>query len=502
MEYLPLFFQLRGEPVLLVGGGKVAQRKARLLTRAGAVVTCVSPEIDPDLEAMLQRSGGEWHEGRYSADTLEGMTLVIAATPEDEVNRQIAADCGQQRIPVNVVDSPELCSFVFPSIVDRSPLVIGITSSARSPVLARLVRSKIESLIPAAFGRLASFTGRFRDDVKAVTEDESERRRFWERVVNGRVGELVLSGQEQQAEELIRNYLDEPRDGKRVGEVFLIGAGPGDPDLMTFKAERLLQQADVVLYDRLVSPEILDMARRDAERIYVGKRRAEHAVPQQDINQLLLDLARDGQCVARLKGGDPFIFGRGGEEIELLAQHGIPFQVVPGITAASGCASYAGIPLTHRDHAQSVRFITGNLKNDELNLPWNQFVSPQETLVFYMGLQSLDIICGELIKHGRDADTPVAIVEQGTTRHQRTLTGTLSSLPGIVRDTEVHAPTLLIVGSVVSLRDRLEWFGEAATPGPWPPTAGSEGHAVGWKAEEAAPESAPDTGPESASEKD
>jgi uroporphyrin-III C-methyltransferase/precorrin-2 dehydrogenase/sirohydrochlorin ferrochelatase len=366
--------------------------------------------------------------------------------------------------------------------VDRSPLVIGITSSAKSPVLARLVRSKIEALIPAAFGRLAAFTGRFRDEVKTVTTEEGQRRRFWEQVVNGPAGELVLAGREAEAEALVRGYLERPQEAQPLGEVFLIGAGPGDPDLMTFKAARLLQLADVVLYDRLLSPEILDMARRDAERIDVGKRRADHAVPQGEINRLLLELAQKGLCVARLKGGDPFIFGRGGEEIEQLAAHGIPFQVVPGITAASGCASYAGIPLTHRDHAQSVRFITGNLKSDRVDLPWEQFTGDQETLVFYMGLQGLDTICGELIAHGRSPDTPIAIVEQGTTRHQRTLTGTLATLPGIVNTSEVHAPTLLIIGDVVGLRDRLEWFGEAENPGPWPPTAGSEGHEVGWKA--------------------
>ena len=314
--------------------------------------------------------------------------------------------------------------------------------------------------------------------------EEGQRRRFWEQVVNGPAGELVLAGREEEAEELVRGYLDKPRDAQPLGEVYLIGAGPGDPDLLTFKAARLLQLADVVLYDRLVSPEVLDMARRDADRIYVGKRRADHTVPQREINQLLLDLARKGLCVARLKGGDPFIFGRGGEEIEQLAAHGIPFQVVPGITAANGCASYAGIPLTHRDHAQSVRFVTGNLESDRVDLPWEQLVSEQETLVFYMGLQGLETICRELVAHGRSADTPVAVVEQGTTRNQRTVIGTLGTLPGIVAERQVHAPTLMIIGTVVGLRDKLEWFGEAEEPGPWPPTAGVEGHEVGWKAQE------------------
>ena len=481
MEFLPLFFQLRGSRVLLVGGGRVALRKCRLLTRAGAAVTCVSPDIDHELDDLLRSTGGDWVIARYSSDKLEGMSLVVAATPDDTVNQQVAADARARQTPVNVVDSPELCSFIFPSIVDRSPLVIGISSSARSPVLARLIRSRIEALVPSAYGRLAAFTGRFRDAVKAVATEEGQRRRFWEQVVNGPAGELVLAGREEEAASLVQGYLDNPRQAQPIGEVYLIGAGPGDPDLLTFKAARLLQLADVVLYDRLVTPEVLDLARRDAERIYVGKRRAEHAVPQGRINQLLLDLAQKGLCVARLKGGDPFIFGRGGEEIEQLASHGIPFQVVPGITAASGCASYAGIPLTHRDHAQSVRFVTGNLKSDRLDLPWDELVTDRETLVFYMGLKGLGTICSELIAHGRGPATPVAIVEQGTTRNQRTLTGTLGTLAEKVKGVSVHAPTLLIVGDVVTLRDKLEWFGEARESSPWPPVAGVEGHPVGWK---------------------
>ncbi len=482
MEYLPLFFQLRGRRVLLVGGGKVAVRKARLLTRSGAEISCVAPSIEPELEEMLERSGGHWQQASYSVDHLGKATLVVAATPDDAVNRQVAEDAERANIPVNVVDSPALCSFIFPSIVDRSPLVIGITSSARSPVVARLVRSKIEALIPAAYGRLAEFTGRFRDAVKSAIAEEGERRRFWEKVVHGPAGQLLLAGREGEAEQLLNRYLDEG-DNTALGQVYLIGAGPGDPELLTFKAARLLQEADVVLYDRLVTPEILDMARRDAERIYVGKRRDKHALPQGEINQLLLELAARGLCVARLKGGDPFIFGRGGEEIDQLASHGIPFQVVPGVTAASGCAAYAGIPLTHREHAQSVRFVTGNLKNNRLDLPWEEFGNPQETLVFYMGLKSLELICTELVAHGRDTDTPAALVEQGTTRHQRTLIGTLGSLPEQVESTDVHAPTLLIVGAVVGLRNRLEWFGEASDPGGWPPTAGTDEHPVGWQAD-------------------
>jgi uroporphyrin-III C-methyltransferase/precorrin-2 dehydrogenase/sirohydrochlorin ferrochelatase len=469
MDYLPLFFSLQQSRVLLVGGGRVALRKARLLISAGARLTVVSPELEQELASMLHEAGGEWQQDVYRESQLEGAVLVIAATPERAVNASVAAEAKARNIPVNVVDSPDLCSFIFPSIVDRSPLVIAIGSSGRSPVLARLVRSKIEALIPAAYGRLAAFTGRFRDAIKQAAPDEGQRRRFWERLVDGPIAELVLAGQEQRAAELVQNYIDNPEDTDPLGEVYLIGAGPGDPDLLSFKAARLLQSADVILYDRLVSPAVLDMARRDAERIYVGKRRAEHSVPQQKINQLLLELAQQGQRVARLKGGDPFIFGRGAEELELLSAQGIPFQVIPGVTAASGCACYAGIPLTHRDYAQSVRFVTGQLQNDRIDLPWDELASPNQTVVFYMGLQGLPTICRELQASGRGGDTPIALVEQGTTPNQRTLTGTLATMEAIIADNKVHAPTLIIVGEVVLLQSQLSWWHEAAEPGNWPP---------------------------------
>jgi uroporphyrin-III C-methyltransferase/precorrin-2 dehydrogenase/sirohydrochlorin ferrochelatase len=467
MEYLPLFFSLQEEPVLIVGGGRVALRKARLVIEAGARVSVVSPDIDHELEAMLAENGGTWVQDSYRASHLENASIVIVATPDREVNSIVASAARARKLPVNVVDDPALCSFVFPAIIDRSPLVIAVSSSAKSPVLARLVRSKIEALIPAAFGRLAEFTGRFREAIKTAAPAEGQRRRFWEQVVNGPVGEMVLAGREEDAAAIVQSYIDNPGEAHPLGEVYLIGAGPGDPDLLSFKAARLLQAADVVLYDRLVSPRVLDMARRDADRMYVGKRRSDHSVPQQQINQLLLDLAQQGKCVVRLKGGDPFIFGRGGEEIELLAEHGIPFQVIPGVTAASGCACYAGIPLTHRDHAQSVRFLTANLKSDRVELPWDQLQSEQETLVFYMGLQGLETICTQLQAHGRPGDTAIALIEQGTTVNQRTHVGTLATMVNIVAGQKVHAPTLIIVGSVVTLHGQFSWFGESAEPGSW-----------------------------------
>ena len=461
MEFLPISLRVRDARILLVGGGQVATRKARLLVQAGACLTVVAPAIEEELQALLASSGGTWHNVQYSASALAGAVLVVAATPVRQVNQQVYQDASAQRLPVNVVDAPDLCSFIFPAIVERTPLTIAISSGGASPVLVRQLRRKIEAMVPAAYGRLALFAGRLRGVVKQALPAAGARRLFWEQSVDGTVGELVLAGREAQAEALLRQQLQET-DALHRGEVYLLGAGPGDPDLMTFKAQRLLQSADVVLYDRLVAPAILDMARRDAERIYVGKARAEHAVPQGDINQLLVTLARQGKRVVRLKGGDPFIFGRGGEEIELLAANDIPFQVIPGITAASAAACYGGIPLTHRDYARSVRFVAGHLKDGTLTHDWESFQSEFETLVFYMGLAGLPTICEQLQRHGRSGDTPIALVERATTPEQRVLTGTLATMAQIVRDAQPRAPTLIIVGNVVRLHARLAWFGEGS----------------------------------------
>ncbi|MFT7266050.1 MAG: uroporphyrin-III C-methyltransferase/precorrin-2 dehydrogenase/sirohydrochlorin ferrochelatase [Halioglobus sp.] len=460
MEYLPTFLRIKDAKVVLIGGGTIGTRKARLLLKAGAALTVVAPEISDELKLALAEHDGVWHQSKFEPSDLQNAKLIVAATPQAKVNAEISARAQALSILVNVVDSPELCTFIFPSIVDRSPLLIAISSSGRSPVLARLLRRKIEAMVPAAYGQLAEFAGRMRDVVKDKIINESPRRLFWEQVVDGRVGEMVLAGREQQAEAALREDLENVNE-RGPGEVYLIGAGPGDPDLMTFKAVRLLQSADVVLFDRLVSEPILELSRRDAERIYVGKARSDHAVPQQQINQLLVDLALQGKRVVRLKGGDPFIFGRGGEEIELLAKHNIPFQVVPGITAASGAACYAGIPLTHRDYAQSVRFVTGHLKAGGMDHDWSQFQSTTETLVFYMGLAGLPLICEELQRSGRSQDTPIALVERGTFMEQRVLIGTLATMASVVEREKPRAPTLIIVGDVVRLHDQLAWFGEA-----------------------------------------
>lgn len=457
MEYLPIFLNIRQQRCLVVGGGEIASRKAAMLIRAEATVHVVAPEISESLQERLNESGGTSRVGRYAESDLDGVSLVIAATDDSELNVHVHADCRKRQLPVNVVDAPALCSFVFPSIVDRSPLVIAVSSAGKSPVLARLLRAKLETTIPAAFGRLAEICGEFRTLAKETFSDTNVRRNFWEAELQGRFAELVYAGKEDEARAHIRAAFAAAQP-THPGEVYLVGAGPGDPDLLTFRALRLMQQADVVVHDRLVSTPILDLCRRDAEFIYVGKARSNHAVPQEDINALLVRLAQEGKRVCRLKGGDPFIFGRGGEEIEELAEAGIPFQVVPGITAASGCSAYAGIPLTHRDYAQSVRFVTGHLKDGSPELPWSELIHERQTLVLYMGLVGLDNIARQLVAHGMAADMPVALISQGTRPDQIVVTGTLSDIAGKVAESGIRAPTLTIIGRVVELREKLNWF--------------------------------------------
>jgi len=461
LDYLPIFLDLREQPCLVVGGGEVAARKCALLLRAGAQVTVLAPQLERVFDVELAAGRVAHRPGRFREEDLEGFALAIAATDDQAVNRAVAAAARVRRIPVNVVDQPALCSFILPSIIERAPLVVAVSSGGASPVLARLLRARLETLIPAGYGRLAGLAREFRDRVKARLAPR-ERRRFWERVLQGPIAELVFSGRDADAREALAATLEDPRLTLSGGEVSLVGAGPGDPDLLTFRALRLMQQADVVVYDRLVSPSILNLVRLEAERIYAGKERARHTLPQEDINQLLVRLAREGKRVVRLKGGDPFIFGRGGEEIDTLAAEGIPFQVVPGVTAAAGCASYAGIPLTHRDYAQSVVFVTGHLRDGSLDLNWPALAQPHQTIVFYMGLLGLEQLCEKLVAHGLPASTPAALVQEGTMPQQRVVSGTLETLPAQVRQGGARAPTLIIIGEVVRLRDRLKWFEPAA----------------------------------------
>lgn len=458
MEHLPIFLSVRDQFCVIVGGGQIATRKVALLLGAGAHVRVIAPILCANLQELRDQGRIEHLARPYVAGDLDDAFLAIAATDNPEVNHQVAAAGRELNVPVNVVDHPEDGSFIMPSIIDRSPVIAAVSTGGSSPVLARLIRSRLESMIPAGYGRLADLAGRFRERVKHTISDPADRKKFWDRVLQGGVAERVFSGHLAEAEALLERELEYGPIQPGMGEVYLVGGGPGDPDLLTFRALRLMQQADVVVYDRLVAKAVLDMTRSDAERIYVGKERDNHAMRQEEINQLLADLAKQGKRVVRLKGGDPFIFGRGGEEIDTLASQGVPFQVIPGITAASGCASYAGIPLTHRDYAQSVTFVTGHLKDNTMNLNWPQLAQPNQTVVFYMGLKGLPVISRELQAHGMSGETPAALVQQGTTHQQRVYTGTIASLPGLVEREQPKPPTLIIVGEVVQLHGRLSWF--------------------------------------------
>ncbi|RMG36741.1 MAG: uroporphyrinogen-III C-methyltransferase [Gammaproteobacteria bacterium] len=458
MRHLPIFFDINQEVCLVVGGGEIALRKVSLLRRAGARVRIVAPTLCAALAQMAASKELEHIARHYRESDLDDVALVIAATNDAAVNRAVAQAARGRRIPVNVVDDPSEGNFIMPSVIDRSPVVAAVSTGGASPVLARLIRARLESLIPAGYGRLAELASRFRERVKRTILDPDERRRFWDRILQGGVAERVFSGHMDEAEVLLERELQDHRSEEGMGEVYLVGGGPGDPDLLTFRALRLMQQADVVVYDRLVAKAVLDMTRRDARRIYVGKERDNHAMRQEEINQLLADLAKEGHRVLRLKGGDPFIFGRGGEEIDTLAEQGVPFQVVPGITAAAGCASYAGIPLTHRDYAQSVTFVTGHLKDNSMNLNWTQLAQPAQTVVFYMGLKGLPVISRELQAHGLPGDTPAALVQQGTTHQQRVFTSTLAELPTVAEREQPKPPTLIIVGEVVRLHEKLSWY--------------------------------------------
>ena len=460
MDYLPLFFDLKAQNVLLVGGGQVALRKARLLSRAGAVVHVVARSINEELASLVDRQRGRLVYGEYQVKLLQNKKLVIAATDDEILNQQVHCDAVSMNLPVNVVDNPVLCTFIMPAIVDRSPVIIGISSGGKSPVLARLIRAKLESTLPQRYAHLGKLASQFRDKVKSRFKDINQRRKFWEKVLEGSVAERVFSGQNDQAAELLQQQL-ESDELTSAGEVYLVGAGPGDPELLTFKALRLMQQADIVFYDRLVSKEVLDLVRRDAELVNVGKSRDQHTVPQDQINHLLVEHALKGRRVLRLKGGDPFIFGRGGEELEEIVTHNIPFQVVPGITSASACASYAGIPLTHRNYAQSVKFVTGQLKNQTSNLDFVELAKPNQTVVFYMGLANIQTLSDQLISHGRSAGTPVAIIANGTRLTQEVLISTLSKVADDQKKACLPTPSLIIVGEVVKLADKLAWFNKS-----------------------------------------
>ncbi|GAA3934415.1 siroheme synthase CysG [Litoribacillus peritrichatus] len=465
MEFLPLFHKLSDHPCLVVGGGVIASRRAHILLQAGADVTVISPEIDSTLQASVDDDKIKWIRSLFDVDALAPMQpklrLIVAATDNDTVNQVVADYAADHNIPVNVASDASKGDVIFPSIIDRSPVIAAVASGSKSPVISRLLRGTIEAALPAHIGKLTDLAGEYRAKVKSVIGDMNRRRAFWERFFQGPAGAAALANDSDTARSMLEESLENFDADKHPGEVYLIGAGPGDPDLLTLKALRLIQQADVVFYDRLVSKPILDLCRRDAKLVDVGKARSNHTVPQDQINLKLVEFAQKGHRVLRLKGGDPFIFGRGGEELEELAKSDVPFQIVPGITAASGCAAYSGIPLTHRDYSQSVRFITGHLKNNTCDLPWHEYAHENQTLVFYMGLVGLPLICNSLIEHGMKAEMPIALVQKGTTPEQRVLVGTLETMPELVKQNEIKAPTLIIIGEVVNLHDKLAWYRSA-----------------------------------------
>jgi uroporphyrin-III C-methyltransferase/precorrin-2 dehydrogenase/sirohydrochlorin ferrochelatase len=481
VRYFPLFADLRERRVLVVGGGVVAERKARLLVEAGAHVTVVAPDICPSLESLADQPGGEgkreprpanaFDGGRggrltlvrecFCPDHFDGVVLAVAATDESDVNASVAATGRERNVLVNVVDVAELSSFIVPAIVDRSPLVIAISTGGVAPVLARHVRERIEALVDGSVGRLAGLLEHWRGRIKQRLPDVSARRRFYEKLLRGPVADLVRRRDDQGAERELERALDQ-RDAAHRGSVVLVGAGPGDAGLLTLNGLRALQEADVVLHDRLVSHDVLDLARRDATRIAVGKSARDHrSVSQSRIHELMLEHARAGRRVVRLKGGDPFIFGRGGEELEFLKANGIPFEVVPGITAAVACGAYAGIPLTHREHAQSLRLVTAHCGESFDTLDWPALAQERQTVAFYMGVAGLARIRASLVAHGRSPGTPVAIVENGSRAEQRVVLATLGELDEAGRTAGIGSPALVIVGEVAALASRLHWFGRA-----------------------------------------
>ncbi len=463
MDHLPIFLNVQGTRSLVVGGGFLAARKADLLLRAGCKLTVLAPELGEELAHLAQTHDFDHKTGELTAQDLADCKVVFGCSNDNTINQQLCELAAAAGILVNVSDKPDSCDFIMPAVLDRSPLLVAIASGGTSPLLTRMLKARFETTIPAAYGRLAEFAGSYREKIKESIPNGTRRRRFWEAMIDGPVAEHVYSGQLEQAESLMVSLLDEATtDGDKppIGEVYLVGAGPGDPDLLTFRALRLMQQADVVLYDRLIGDGILNLVRRDARRIYVGKSPKDHTVPQEEIGKMLIRLAQEGWRVLRLKGGDPFVFGRGGEEIETLSESGVTFQVIPGVTAAVGCAAYAGIPLTHRDHAQACVFVTGHGKNGELDLNWNTLIQPRQTVVVYMGLSSLPLITEGFVTNGADPETPAAVVENGTCEGQRVITGTLASLSGKTAAAGIKSPALIIVGSVVTLRDKLSWYAD------------------------------------------
>lgn len=452
MNAFPAHIDLRGRPVLIIGGGAAALAKARLMLAAGAELSLIAPVFAPETAAELKGKARLFAREPVVADIEAAALLFIADTGEAEARRwaEVARIAG---VLLNVVDRPELCDFTTPSIIDRGRVTVSISTGGAAPVLGKKLRADIEALLPPQLGALADFAERYRDTVKATVAPDA-RRRFWESFFAGPVAAQVLAGDERGAHEAMLALLNRPQAEQKTGAVHIVGAGPGDPDLLTLKALRLLQQADVILHDRLVSDEILSLARRDAERLFVGKAKSNHAVPQEEIEARMIALAREGKIVVRLKGGDPFVFGRGGEELDAVRAAGVPVFVTPGVTAATGCAAAAGMALTHRDYAQAVTFVTGHAKGEaDPDLDWQALAALKNTLVVYMGVSKAATIARNLIDHGRAAATPAAVIENGTRADQKVVKGVLGDLPLLIERGAIEGPAILVIGEVAALAD-------------------------------------------------
>ncbi len=449
MNLFPAFFRLEGAHVVIFGTGVEAVRKVRLLAKTPAEIRLVAETISPAMQAefgvrLVRRAPDE------AAGALSGAAFAIVALEDDAAAREAAALAREMGVPVNVVDRPELCDFTVPSILDRGEVVAAIATGGAAPVLAKSIRAKLEALLPARVGDLASLARRLRPAVAERLKEGGARRRFWERALTGPAAERAYAGDLEGAEQAMRDMLSKGDTGK--GAVHIVGAGPGDAELLTLKALRLIQEADIVFHDRLVSDEILDLIRRDAARVSVGKTKGHHSVPQDEIHDLLIRAARAGQRVVRLKGGDPFIFGRGGEELEALQAAGIDAHVVPGISSALGCAASAGLPLTHRDHAQALTFVTGHARAGGVpDLDWAALSRPGQTLVVFMGVGTAPAMSERLIAAGRAGATPVAVIENGTRENEIRVYGTLAELPGLITRAGITGPALLVIGEVAGL---------------------------------------------------
>lgn len=457
MKYLPVFINLKDQPCLVVGGDERAFTQISLLLKAGSKVHVIAPTICQGINRLKEAGDIGFSSDPFTSDAIDNQRLVVVSTPDRDLRDLVLNAAAEKNVPVGVVGQPDQGTFTVPSIIDRSPLLIAISTGGKSPTLTRILRSRLEALLPPSYGRLTELIGASRDKVKSRLSGRLNRKEFWNKIFASPIIDTFLSGKEKEAEDALEKEIEGQEESVATqGQVCLVGAGPGDPDLLTLRALKLIQNADTIVYDRLVFPTILDYARHDAELIYVGKKSADHIVPQDQINQILVDLAKQGKMVVRLKGGDPFIFGRGGEEIEKLMEYGVDFQVVPGVTAASGCGTYAGIPLTHRDYAQHCVLVTGHMKDGTMNLNWDSLAQPNQTIVFYMGLSNVDVLSKELTAHGLPADTPAAIVQKGTTKNQKVYTGTVESLFELVTGNNIKPPALIIVGHVVKLHEKLK----------------------------------------------